>query len=268
VVSLVIGFSLGSIPGLNQYLHWNLWVILPVSGLMLGMGLGWTQFFGCYVLNQPVNGWRTVGLALAASASYVAVDFGIYHSTAIPMKGVNGLPDGEYRLAELVSFPQYMQWRLGSSNVMTQHGTKIFEMGAAATTISFVVDLAGAFAGAGGMLLVAASMYPYCAPCARFKSRAKKHVITFRYDEKRVQEMLGQIAAHVRTGSCADLVAYLEELSMQVHDQKGDMRITTDERQCSLCGEVTILGSVARRRKDSTWVESPELGYSLTSHPK
>src|SRR5262245_48810389 len=122
LISLIIGFGLGSVPGLNEHLHWNLWFIIPISGLMLGMGLGWTQFFICFVLNQVVSGWRIALMALAASASFVAIDFGIYRSTSIPVKGVAGMPDGQYRIADLVSFPQYMQWRLGSSSVKTRHG--------------------------------------------------------------------------------------------------------------------------------------------------
>src|SRR5438105_1591273 len=117
LAAVLIGFGLGSIPKVNEHLHWNLWCFIPVSGLMLGMGLAWMQFYCCYVLNQPINGWRTVVLALAACVSYVAVDYGIYHSTTIPVKDVVGIPDGDYRLSEVVSFPQYMQWRLGSSSV-------------------------------------------------------------------------------------------------------------------------------------------------------
>jgi hypothetical protein len=268
VVSLLIGFGLGSIPFLNQYLHWNLWFIIPVSGLALGMGLGWTQFFGCYLLNQRLNGWRIVVLALAASASYLAIDFGIYRSTSIPVNGVNGMPGGSYRLAELVSFPQYMRWRLGSSSVTTSQGAKIIEMGAAGTTLSFVIDVVGAFVGAGGMLVVAVSMYPYCARCGRFKSRAKIHVLTFHYEEKRVQEILAQLAAHEHSGSGAEFVAYLEELSRQIDRKEGDTRITADQRYCGVCGEVTVVGSFARRAKDAAWVDVPEMAFTLTSLPR
>ena len=76
VAGLLAGFGLGSIPGLNQYLHWNVWFIIPISGLALGMALGWGQFHICYLLHQFADGWRIIVLALAASAAYVAVDFG------------------------------------------------------------------------------------------------------------------------------------------------------------------------------------------------
>jgi hypothetical protein len=266
-VSLLIGFALGSIPVVNQYLHWNLWFIIPVSGLLLGMGLGWTQFYGCYLLNQPVNGWRTVVLALAASLSLLAVDFGIYRSTSIPIHGDPILPDGDHRLTELVSFPQYMKWRLGSSSIKTRHGDNLIEIGAAGTTISYVVDLAGAFVAAGGMLLVAWSMYPYCARCSRFKSRAKRHVIAFHYDATRVQQILAEILEHIRTGACGVHATYLEDLYKRVHVRDGDTQLTADERYCGSCGEVTILCRFERQGKDGNWVDVPELAYTLTSPP-
>ena len=36
-VSLATGYGLGATPVINEYLHWNLWFIVPVSGLILGL---------------------------------------------------------------------------------------------------------------------------------------------------------------------------------------------------------------------------------------
>ncbi len=175
VMSLFIGFGLGSIPVINQYLHWNIWIIVPVSGLGLGAGLAWIQFFACYLLNQRADSWRIIVLALAASTSYLAIDFGIYHATSIPVQGVEGVPDGNYRLAELISFPRYMQGRLGSSSLtMPKHEDKSIEIGATGTTVSFLVDLAGAFVAAAGTLLFASSMYPYCGTLRSFQEPGKE----------------------------------------------------------------------------------------------
>src|SRR5262249_12607469 len=154
VVTVLIGFGLGCIPGLKEHFHWKIWFIFPMSGILLGAGLGWTQFFICYALNQVASGWRIVALALTAVASYLAIEFGVYYSTSIPVRGMRGVPDGDYRLAELMSFSQYMLWQLGSSTVTIGDGIKVVELGAAGTTISFLIDLAGAFAAAGGMLLI------------------------------------------------------------------------------------------------------------------
>src|SRR5262249_22813020 len=89
----------------------------------------------------------------------------------------------------------------------------------------------------------------------------------FPYDESRVREIFGRITEHVRSGASADLVAYLEELSRQQHDKKGDTQITADQRCCAKCGETTILGGFARLARDYSWVDVPELAFRLTWQP-
>ena len=115
LISLAVGFGLGSIPVVNQHLHWNLWFIIPASGLLFGMGVGFLQFWSCYALNQKVSGLRFIVLALAGLVGYFLVDYGIFLSTTIHLKDVKGLPEGDYKLSDLMSFANYMAWRLGSS---------------------------------------------------------------------------------------------------------------------------------------------------------
>ena len=121
LVSFVLGFGLGSIPGLNEHLHWNLWFVIPISGLLFGMLTGWLQFGTCYLLEHRVGGSTLLILPVAAAIGYVFVDYGIYFSTSIHLKDVKGVPEGDYKLSDLMSFWDYMSWRLGSSTVATRH---------------------------------------------------------------------------------------------------------------------------------------------------
>ena len=47
LLTIALGFVLGYIPGLNEHLHWNLWYVVPVSGLLFGCAVGGLQFFYC-----------------------------------------------------------------------------------------------------------------------------------------------------------------------------------------------------------------------------
>jgi hypothetical protein len=78
VASLLIGFVLGCIPVVNEHLHWNLWYIVPISGLALGALIGRIQFGICYRVNQKVAGVVIVVLAAAAMVGYATVDYGTY----------------------------------------------------------------------------------------------------------------------------------------------------------------------------------------------
>ncbi len=53
--AVLIGLGLGAIPTLNEYLHWNIWFIVPVSGLIFGGAVGWLQFRGAYLAGAPVG---------------------------------------------------------------------------------------------------------------------------------------------------------------------------------------------------------------------
>src|SRR5882762_3045231 len=88
LISLAFGFALGSIPVVNEHLHWNFWFIIPVSGLLFGMAAGFLQFWSCYALNQKVSGANMFILALAGLVGYVFVDYGIFLSTTIHLKDV------------------------------------------------------------------------------------------------------------------------------------------------------------------------------------
>lgn len=266
LVSLVLGFGLGSIPGLNEHLHWNLWFIIPISGLLLGMLTGWAQFGACYFLDQKVNRSTLLVLSVAAMIGYALVDYGIYLSTTVHLKDVQGVPEGDYKLSDLVSFWDYMSWRLGSSTISSRYGTKLFQMGAAGTTLSYIVDLGGALAGALGVLFACTDRYPYCDRCLQFKRREKKYQVTFKYEENLAQEIFARIAELIQGKTYKDIVSYCRELSERHHEKKGNVQITVDQRFCRRCREASIIGKI-HRLKGREWDEVSSLSFSFTSQP-
>jgi hypothetical protein len=117
-ISLAFGFVLGSIPVVNEHLHWNLWFIIPVSGMLFGMATGFLQFWSCYALNQQITRAHLLGiLPLAGLLGYALVDYGTFLTTTVHLKDVQNLPEGDYKLSDLITFAGYMAWRLGSSTI-------------------------------------------------------------------------------------------------------------------------------------------------------
>ncbi len=131
--SLILGVGLGFVPGLNERLHWNLWFILPISGFFFGMVAGLIQFGTCYALDRRIGRWAFIIFSLAATAGYALVDYGTYRSTTVHLDDAGALPDGDYGLPDLITFRDYMSWRLGSSTVFTRHGTRLYDMGTTGT---------------------------------------------------------------------------------------------------------------------------------------
>lgn len=205
-------------------------------------------------------------LSLAAMVGYALVDYGIYFSTSIHLKGVEGLPEGDYKLSDLISFWDYMAWRLGSSTISTRHGAKLLQMEAAGTTLSYIIDLAGSLLGALGSLFICTDKYPYCDRCFQFKRREKKYQVTFKYEENLAQEVFVRISELIQGQIYKDIVSYFRELSDRHHEKKGNVRITVDQRFCRRCREASIIGKVYRL-KGSEWDEVSDLSFSFTSQP-
>ena len=271
VLGLLLGFGLGCIPELNEHLHWNIWFIIPISGLIVGGLMGWLQFWVCYFINQKVGGWSFLILSLSAMIGYAAVDYGIYFSMTIPISGVEGISDGDYRFSDVTTFSEYMKWRLGSSSFSTRHGIK-FDMGTIGTSISYIVDLGGALLGAVGILFFCADKYPYCDRCFRFKKREKKYKILFKFDENLANEIFIKIAELIDRGGYKDMISYIRNLSEMYHEKGGDAKIVVDQRFCPTCREASIIGNVFLLGKrelfgNREWKEVDELSLSFTSQP-
>ncbi len=263
LITFVLGFGLGCVPGLNAHLHWNLWYVVPISGLLFGCLAGGIQFVYCFKVNNEVDKWMIGCLILATVVGYGSVDYGIYRTTTIEIEGVEGMEDGTYKLSELISFTDYMKLNLGSSSVEKDYGTGTIERGAVGTTISYFADLGGAALGTLGVLLLCAGKYPYCRRCAKYKRRQREYVIQFAYEEHLAEAVLGGIRQRIEGGDYEDILSHVRELVGAHSDSKGDMKVSVDHRLCPTCGEATILGKV-QRRKGKEWNEISELKFEFT----
>ncbi|MHC4567076.1 MAG: hypothetical protein ACYTE3_15135 [Planctomycetota bacterium] len=262
---IVLGFVLGIIPFVNEHLHWNLYIFIPVSGLIFGAGLGCVCFWICFGLNQRIRILSTAILAISAAVGYVAVDYGIYRSTYVTIQDVEGMPDGQYKVSELVSFREVMRFALGSSSISAIGGDE-FEMGPAATTISYVVDLIGALAGSAGILFACSRRYPYCEKCSRFKTRQKKYQIAFQFDEKVADQVSSTIRDLAGRSDYEGIISYFEKLSESFPGTKGNIRIHIDHRHCLVCREGTVLGRAYQRVRRG-WKEVDGLRFAVVSEP-
>lgn len=264
LIGVLLGIGLGFVPFVNEHLHWNVWFILPISGLLFGVLAAYLQFLGSYALRQQIKGLGLLWLSVGALFGFAATDYGVYLSTTIAITEMEGIPDGEYRLVELISFWDYMKLRLGSSSLSSTYGGGDFELGRMGTTLSYVVDLLGAWLGAWGTLIYLAGRYPYCERCSIYKKRERKYRVLFKFDERLVEEVFGRLQELIRGAIYPDLVKYCQELAQKHNDRNGNINITVDQRFCPRCREATLLGSVSRLA-GSEWKELDDLSFSFSS---
>jgi len=252
IVTLVLGIGIGFIPGLNENLHWSLFVF-PISGLILGMAAGWLQFMTGYMLHMRYSGWTTAFLGLVGVIAYVGADYGLYWMLTIPITGQEGIPDGDYRLKDLMSFFDYIL--VPSSTV---DGPSVD------STLSLIVDLGGAFLGVIGTHLTLSPKYPYCENCSQFMKRDTLFKVVFKFSEGVVTDIFNKLGALSEQRDYPGLVGYLKEISERYQDKKGEIQITADQRYCEKCRKATILGTVSKR-SGRQWSEIEDLAFTYKS---
>lgn len=261
VVTVLIGLGLGATPGLNEYLHWNIWVIIPVSGMMLGMALGWLQFFGAFAMNLKIQGGVAWMLATAAAAAYFATEIGVFFTMSIPVAGVDGLPDGDYGLSQLFTFREYLALTLESTSY---EGRASVEYGSSATKITYLVDIVACFGTAFVTRLVVSDSYPYCGRCNLYKRRDTKFEVVMQAGDK-AEESFSSLLNLIADQNYQQIISYLKELSgKSIKD--GDVMITADQRFCTSCKEASIVGRVSQNN-GREWAEIGELAFQFDSQP-
>lgn len=261
-VSLLAGYILGSIPVVNENLHWNLWFIVPISGFAIGMALGWVQFMFCFGTGARVTRGIAVFFAIMAGVSYFTVDYGIYRSMTVPLSGIEGVPDGVYNLSDIMPFSGYLAMRLESTTV--SRGSSSVEIGSIGTTIGFIVDLIGAAIGAFMVVSGMISKYPYCAGCGKYLVRKRLFTALPDPGEEEVEALLETVAALAVGGSHDELLDLLDTLESDKSHSGSHLKIVADHRHCNRCGSSVLLGQF-HRREGNNWAEVSDLAFATSS---
>jgi hypothetical protein len=251
LLTIIFGIILGCVPVLNEYLHWNLWYVVPISGLVFGCAVSWVQFGYIFKVNQKLTNVVIVILVASAVLGYASVDYGIYRAVKVPVEGHETIPDGEYKISQLMTFSQYMKWAYAES---------VWD------TVSYMADLLGAALGTAAILLLCRDRYPFCITCTVYKEREQKYNVFFKFDEEKMNEVTSRINDLIQKGAYTHLVEYCKQLAKDHKDAKPDVKISIDQRYCPICLEATILGKVYRLGSGE-WNEVNDLKFVFTSQP-
>lgn len=265
-VAMAMGVGIGMIPFVNEHLHWNLWVIVPISGLVLGGLLSVVQFLVLRGLRAKLTTFGIVFLTLTGGLAYFATDYGIYRSLTVPVERGS---EQKVRLCDFVSFGDYLSVRTGSSSVgsFSLRHRMHFDVGRVGTTITYVADLAGALLGAGMVLMGCSGSSPYCDRCSRYKSHSGDLERGLPDAPEEAEAWLQQCRRLIAQGSYRDLVAQARALPAVTTETR--MKISLNESFCSTCGRGTLWGYVYRRRSEPEqgWDVLPEHDIRLESDP-
>lgn len=248
-LAVAAGIGIGAIPFVNENLHWNVWFVIPISGLLLGMGLGFGQFQVARASGARVGVVAAGVLALATSIGYLGTDLGTYWTMTVALEQSDDFEAGEYRVRDLMGFEGYMRARLESASIELRPGrssSPTLELGSTAALTSFFVDALGAWVGAFLALFGSSLRAPYCLRCQRYKRSVGKSELLL--DDETAMEDLESLQELAERGDYEAVVSLLNEWAKRPPPTAAALKLATDERVCSGCNEATLHCSVVRRQ--------------------
>lgn len=258
-MSVAFGFIVGSIPFLQEHLHWNLWFIFPISGLIFGIALGWLQFKGSYVLNSRVSFLGAFFLSFIVVISYFMTDVGIYLTEKIFAGSFGGT-----QIYHLMSFSNYMSMRLGDSTLEGLRSHATIDVSAAVNKILYVVDLICAGVAAFFTILTLSMDYPYCSPCKTYQKSHHKYEILPRLAGEPLEQVLSSIVQINQRQEYLSMAKLLVSLEREKKNEYSNVKIRADRRVCPQCRESVILGQIFFKHENG-WKAIPELSFSVSS---
>ncbi|MGC4093335.1 MAG: hypothetical protein QM756_36675 [Polyangiaceae bacterium] len=252
LVALLAGVLLGAIPFVNQYLHWNLYIIIPISGVILGAAFGWLEFMVAKLLHARIGVVGGLFLTLVGAVAYVATDVGIWATTSVEVQGGQSVA-----LRDAVSLPEFMGERLTHSSI-SRRGKSV-EVGKTMTIISFVVDLLGACAGAGLLVFALSSDAPYCERCSRYRKGGATVEREYPLDEAQAENYWRWFDQLKQAQRYAELAAGIQAMpGLNVASRR---KIAASESSCPKCGQAAMALSVLHPDKEGDW--TTESGRSM-----
>jgi hypothetical protein len=241
LVSLLAGLLLGAIPFVNRHLHWNFFVIIPVSGLILGACFGWLQYQTARLLHARIGALGGVFLTLIGGASYLATDAGIWATSSVQTDTGQSVP-----LREVASLGEFMGERLSHSSI-SRRGRSI-EVGSTVTIATFAVDVLGALLGTAALVFGMASGAAYCQRCSRYRKDLLKLEREYPLDEAESDakwQAFEQLAEAKHYDELAARVQAMPQLTIASR-----RKLEAQESACPRCGQTAIALSVSRQDKD------------------
>ncbi len=249
LIALVLGVVLGAIPFINQHLHWNFFVIVPISGLILGACFGWIQFQVARLLHARIGVVGGAFLTLCSAVAYEATDVGIWATSSVTVEG------GEIALRDSVTLPEFLGARLSHSSISARG--KSLEVGSTATLLSFGVDMLGALLGGAAMVFGMSSGAAYCERCSRYRKDLNKVEREYPLDEARAESFWQGYQQLAAARQYAQLAAHVQGLpAITVASRR---KLEAQESACPKCKQAALALSVHRFEKDDWTTDGREL---------
>ncbi|MEO6599999.1 MAG: hypothetical protein ABIQ16_09025 [Polyangiaceae bacterium] len=244
VLSLLAGVLLGAIPFVNRYLHLNYFVVIPISGLVLGASFGFLQYRAARLLHARISAVGGLLLTVVGALSYNATDVGIWATTTVQLEEGRTVA-----LREVATLGEFMSERLSHSSVSTRGRT--VEMGSTATLISFFVDELGALLGAAAIVFGMSFDASYCRRCSRYRKDSAEELHAYPFDQAEGETRWRALQQLGQSGQYAELQAQVRALPAPAGYPR---MLKAEPSTCPKCKQVSLLVSLHHQDAKGEWV--------------
>jgi hypothetical protein len=171
-------------------------------------------------------------LALCSGVAFLAGDYATYDTMVIEENGDSA------KLSELISFGQYMEFRLEKSSYKFKSSSE-FEVGGLVTKLFYLLNLLGSALGAFGVLWLCKEKYPFCERCDRFYAQIfsdKKRIGTEAAFKGHYAELRGPIDS--RDGLA--LRGAWDKIPAKPAEKRAPFLVVLEARKCPTCMKSSI----------------------------
>lgn len=263
ITSLVLGVLIGCIPVLSNHLHWNIWIIIPISGVIFGILFGYFQAYAGRILRLKLTGRYVFLFALMAPLSYLATDFGHYASHGIDVVDADNKTSKGVAFHQLMSFSDYMAMRLGDTQLTSVRSHSTLPVSGTVHKISFGVDLLACFFVALGCVGIFADTHLYCDACRRYKKARHTFYIWTDAAENQLMGLLHTIFDVCRRDNKHELELCLRQLEAVHNNDKLHGKISIKHSECTKCHSENYVGTV-EVYNGKNWKKIDELKFDTS----
>lgn len=236
MVAPLIGLLTGMVPYVNEHLHWNIWVVLPITGILLGAGMAYVQFEVGKALNLRFDRSVMLKLVCCCVLGYLATDIGCWLTINV---------DGEPVRSYLTLF-EYFKHRVFRS------GLGPLKIGTTLSFLSFAADYVGLVIGSGGILFLMAEENPYCGACKRYLVLDQKVDLDFAVERGAKQDFWTVVVQSLRSNRFAEVAAALNELPLAQPEFSPKLEVR--ELVCLSCHRRSIDFGIQRKDDRGEWL--------------
>lgn len=243
--ALVIGYAIGATPIINTFLSLNILFIIPVGGFLLGMVISYPVSILFLKSNLLVRGRDAIFVGMISCLAYLAADFSAYRNLKINFE------DKKYSISELISFPEYMQYRLDKSSYKFSRSDTEIKVSSNTTKIFYGLHLFGAFLSC-LILLGLMSEKTFCSRCSKYYNPFKKQSFLFNNKENFLM-FYDEMVKNIKNNAFNYFVSTLSQTATKSSD-KDFLKLEVALENCKGCDN-KLVRLKAFNYKNDEWKE-------------